>query len=73
MEPWRTLDKQPVLSTLPIQRGEVLAMNEKTAKLLRRYAAQTTQEYSALKREWNEMNRIERTRKRRQIKNELGR
>ena len=48
-------------------------MNEKTAKLLRRYAAQSTQEYSALKRQWNDMNRIERTRKRRQIKNELGR
>lgn len=35
-------------------------MNEKTAKLLRKYAATTDAELNGLKRRWNDMNHVER-------------
>lgn len=47
-------------------------MNEKTAKLLRKYAKATEADLNQLKRQWNDMNQFERRDFRVQLVAELG-
>lgn len=46
-------------------------MNEKTAKLLKRYAAHTEKNMNDLKRWWNSLSWEEKTRERERIKKEM--
>lgn len=47
-------------------------MNEKTAKLLKRYAAHTEKNMNDLKRWWNSLSWEEKTRERERIKKEMA-
>jgi hypothetical protein len=47
-------------------------MNARTAKLISRYASRTNQKDRALKRDWNALNRREKTRRRRSMKAAVG-
>jgi len=46
-------------------------MNEKTAKLIKKYSAETGGNYTALKREWLTLDRAQRTDRRKEMKKAL--